>query len=109
MNSLAQLIHQHDFLILMGALLLGSLLGIAWFRLWSKRVITLWGTFFALTIILLLALRTPSASVSESFTTPQKTNSLAKTNTFEPPNSNINLLIDFESINEIEQYLQDGD
>ncbi len=102
MNTFAQWLHQHDFVILLTVIFAGSLILLSWLRLWTKKRILVWSAFLGLAVVFVLSLRTPAATVSE-METAVSPNSLATTNNINQPNA---LEIEFDSITAIEAYLQ---
>jgi hypothetical protein len=108
MNTLSQWIHQHDFLILVCALLFASLFLLLRFRLWTGRTLIIWSSLLILAVVMLLGLRTPPATVSEALVEPVVANALTTTNTTTSASLTDALLI-FSSIDEIEAYLQSGE
>jgi phosphoglycerol transferase MdoB-like AlkP superfamily enzyme len=108
MGTLSQWIHQHDFLLLVCALLLGSLFVLSWFRLWTKRTLIVWSGLAALAVVVLLGLRTPAATVSEVSGEPATANASTKTNTTNSAVATERELT-FSSMEAIEAYLQRGE
>lgn len=108
MNTFAQWIHQHDFMILLGAILLGSSILLSWFRLWTKKRVLVWGTSLGLAVVFLFSLRTPAATVSMPTETAVLSNTSTIAKVSEQTNALENGVIELNSIEEIEQYLQNG-
>lgn len=107
MDTFSQWIHQHSFLLLICALLLGGLILLSWFRLWTRRSLMIWGGAAVLSVVLLLGLRTPGATVSETVSEPATNNTVSKTKNVE--NSAVSTELDFTSTADIEAYLQNGE
>ncbi len=100
MNTLSQWIHQHNFLLLVCAIFLVSLVLLLWLKRWNKHTAIVWGISAVLAIALLFSLRTPNATVSQRLDKPVQ---LETTISIE------STILDFETVDDIETYLANGD
>jgi len=64
MNTLSQWLQQHDFLVFVSVTLAGSAILISMLRRWTRRALAVWMGLLLLAVASVIALRTPSASVS---------------------------------------------
>lgn len=108
MDTFAQWLHQHSFLVVLCALLVGSFFLITWFQRWTKRTFIAWLSCLVLSVVVVLGLRTPAATVSEVVGESVAANSLAKSNMV---NSAVptDKSLEFSSTAEIESYLANSD
>lgn len=107
MNTLSQWIHQHDFLLLVCALLLSSFILLSWFRLWTRRTLIIWSGLLILGVSILLGLRTPPATASEVLGEPGVASALTTTKT-KAFAASPETVLSFSSTEEIEAYLHNG-
>ena len=102
MNTLSQWLHQHDILIVIGAVLFSSALLLWWQKSWPRHKWLVWGCVVLLSVVPIWLLRTPSVSIAE---TPTNTN---VANIYSTSASTVEHLVG-GSIAEIEAFLQSSD
>jgi predicted membrane metal-binding protein len=108
MNTFSQWLHQHDILIIISVILLGSALFLSWQQKWTKRNRIIWGTGVLLGAASIFALRTPSVSIVGTPTNINVANAYAPSD-LTPPSATAVANPVSESIAEIEALIQDGD
>lgn len=107
MNTFAQWLHQHSFIVVVCFLLVGSYFLITWFRRWTRRTFVIWLGCLVFSVVVVLSLRTPAVTVSELVSDSAVDNSIAKSNMMNTAAS-ANRPLDFSSIQDIERYLGSG-
>ena len=108
MNTLSQWLHQHDILIIISVILLGSALFLSWQKRWTKRNRIIWGTGVLLGVAATFALRTPSISITGTSPSINIANAYAPSDLTPPSATAVENPVS-ESIEEIEALVQEGD